>query len=361
MRIILIGFGKVGQSLAEMLESRRAELMNHYGVNAKVVAIVDRRGAAISERGLNLPKAIEAKRNSGSVSTMKPFGKPGLSALEVLKEVEGDIVVEVTPTNLETGEPGLTHIKKALTLGRHVVTTNKGPLALSLPKLVNLADKNNVFLRFSGAVGGAIPVLDFARRCLCGDRVESIREVLNGTTNYILWRMAEGHLSLSEAIKEAQHLGYTERNVSYDLEGLDTAYKLVILAYEIMGRNVSLGEVKVNGISGITLEEVLDAKREGLAIRLIGSINREITATPEKIPIGDPLCVKSAFNVVEFKCTYSGKHILIGPGAGAKETASSIINEIINICRVASMRIFSSGLLSDAGFTLRNSKIERSL
>ena len=331
MRIVLIGFGKVGQSLAEMLEFRRDELRENYGLNLKVVAIVDREGAAVSEEGVNLSEALNAKKLDGSVSALKSCGKPGLQALEVLEEVKGDIVVEVTSTNLETGEPGLTHIRKALTLGMHVVTTNKGPLALSLPSLVDLADRRGVHLRFSGAVGSAIPVLDFAETCLYGDRIESIRGVLNGTTNYILWRMAESHLSLSDALKEAERLGYAERNVSYDLNGLDTASKLVIIAYHVMNRKVSLKDVRVKGIKDITLKEILEAKREGFAIRLIGSINKQITVSPRKIRIEDSLCVNSAFNAVEFKCTYSGKHILIGPGAGAKETASSIINDIIRV------------------------------
>ncbi|HIE18170.1 TPA: homoserine dehydrogenase, partial [Candidatus Bathyarchaeota archaeon] len=333
MRIILLGFGKVGQSLAEMLELRHDELRKNYGLNPQVVAIVDREGAAISEEGLNLSEALNAKKNGGSVSTLRGCGKPGLQALEVLEEVEGDITVEVTSTNLETGEPGLAHIQKALTLGMHVVTTNKGPLALSLPSLVELANRKDALLRFSGAVGSAIPVLDFAETCLYGDQVESIRGVLNGTTNYILWRMAESHLSLTDALKEAERLGYAERNVSYDLNGLDTASKLVIIAYHVMKRKASLKDVQVKGIGDITLKEILEAEKEGFAIRLIGSINEQITVSPRKIRIEEPLCVNSALNAVEFKCVYSGKHILIGPGAGAKETASSIVNDIIHVSK----------------------------
>lgn len=329
--LIIIGFGKVGQSLAEMLELRSAELRSNYGLDIKVLAIVDRGGATVSSAGVNLPKAVKTKRLMGSVSAMRDSGKLGLSALEVLEEVVGDIVVEITSTNLKAGEPGLTHIRKALSLGRHVVTTNKGSLALSLPYLIDLARKNGVFLRFSGAVGGAMPILDFAKRCLCGDKIESIRGVLNGTTNYILWRMAEEHLSASQALKEAQELGYTEENVLYDLDGLDAACKLVILANGIMNRKVSLKDVEIKGIREISLRDVLNTKKEGFAIRLIGSINNKIKVSPEKIPRKDPLCVDSALNAVAFKCAYSGKHILIGQGAGGKETACSIIRDIMDI------------------------------
>ena len=337
--LILIGFGKVGQSLAEMLELRSTELREDYGVDLKVVAIVDRGGAAVSKTGIDITDALKVKRPAGSVSAMKDSGKPHLSALEVLEEVDGDIVVEATSTNLENGEPGLTHIKKALSLGRHIVTTNKGPLALSLPYLIDLSCKNKVSLCFSGSVGGAMPILEFAKRCLYGDKIESIRGVLNGTTNYILWRVAEKHVSLSEALKEARELGYTEENILYDLDGLDTACKLVILANSVMNRKVSLRDVEVKGIREISLQEVLNAKKEGFAVRLIGSINERITVSPEKFPVRDPLCVDSASNAVVFTCTCSGQHLLIGRGAGSKETASSVVRDIVNIaqeCKLSS-------------------------
>ncbi|MBM4401275.1 MAG: homoserine dehydrogenase, partial [Crenarchaeota archaeon] len=343
--------GKVGQSLASMLEMRSAELREAYGLDLKVVAIVDRKGTAVSKKGVDISKALKVKRLKGSVSDMKGYGKPYLSALEALEEVDGDIVIEVTSTSLETGEPGLTHIMKALSLGRHVVTTNKGPLALSFSGLVDLAHKNGVSLRFSGSVGGAMPILEFAKRCLYGDKIESVRGVLNGTTNYILWSMSEKRLNLSEAVRKAQELGYAEENVLYDLEGLDTACKLVILANWAMGHKVSLRDVEVKGIRGVTLKDILDAEREGFAIKLIGSINRGIKVSPRRIPLKDPLCVDSAFNAVDFTCAYSGQHILIGRGAGGKETASSIIRDIVNVHRESNLsspsKTFSELCVSD--------------
>ncbi|MCX8171901.1 MAG: homoserine dehydrogenase, partial [Candidatus Bathyarchaeota archaeon] len=141
VNLILIGFGNVGQGLAEILTLHRQILKDKYGLDLKVVAIVDRGGAAISEAGVDLIRALEVKRLFGSVSAMKPMGKPGLSAIEVIEDLNGDIVIEVSSNNLESGEPGLTHIRKALSSGKHVVTTNKGPLALALPPLLDLAQR----------------------------------------------------------------------------------------------------------------------------------------------------------------------------------------------------------------------------
>ena len=333
MNMIIIGFGNVGQSLAEMLELRAPELRERYGLKVNVVAIVDRGGAALSEAGISLSEAVKAKRFRGSVSTMRGLGRPQLSALEVLEEVDGDIVIEVTSTSLETGEPGLTHIKKAISSKKHVVTTSKGALAQMLPDLIELANKNDVSLMFSGAVGGAMPILDFAKMCLRGEKVESLRGVLNGTTNYILWRMAERRIGLSQAVREAQELGYAEENVSYDLNGLDTACKLVILANWVMNRRVSLKDVETRGIEELSLEEVLKAKEEGFAVRLIGSIKENLRVRPERVSLRDPLCVDSSLNAVVFTCRYSGQHVLIGRGAGGKETASAVIRDVLTIAQ----------------------------
>jgi homoserine dehydrogenase len=331
-----------------MLTSSSTWLRQRYGLDVDVVAIADRSGAAVSRKGIDLHKALYAKNKDGSVSTLNEIGRPHVSALAVLEEIAADIVVEVTSTNFQTGEPGITHIRKALSQGNHVVTTNKGSLAASFQQLTNLAERSQVSLSFGGAVGGALPVLDFAKKCLLSEEIESIRGVLNGTTNHILWSMAEKEIGMPQAIEEAQELGYAEENIHYDLEGLDTACKLVILANWIMDRKVSLKEVETRGIREISLEEILCARDEGFPIRLIGSIGKRLKVSPEKISSTDPLCVGRASNVVEFNCARSGQHLLIGRGAGGNETASSIIRDIVRI----SQENHSSSLGKDWGFSL---------
>jgi len=333
-----------------MLTSSSTWLRERFGLDLNVVAIADRGGAAVSEEGIDLSKALYAKKKDGSVSALKDVGRPNISALEVLEEVDGSIVVEVTSTTLQTGEPGTTHIRRALSLGKHVVTTNKGSLAASFPYLTDLAKRFHVSLRFGGAVGGALPVLDFAERCLFPEEIESIRGVLNGTTNYVLWSMEERDIGKQRAIREAQELGYAEENVSYDVEGLDTARKLVILANWVMKHKASLKDIDIKGIRNITLQDVLAAKKDGSSIRLIGSINKEIKVRPERISKEHPLCVSSNLNAVAFNCTYSGRHVLIGPGAGGKETASATVRDIIsiiqqsNVCKDPERALYQTSL-----------------
>ena len=156
MRIILIGYGVVGQGLTSILQRRHAETVKDYGFNPKIVAVVDKGGAAISSRGLTLDK-LQALKKNGSIATDPEFGHPKMSAIDVVESVEAEVVVEATSTNVKNAEPALSYITKAFKTGKHVVTTNKGPLALAMPALTELAEYNNVYLRFSGTVGRRHP------------------------------------------------------------------------------------------------------------------------------------------------------------------------------------------------------------
>lgn len=330
--ITVIGFGNVGQGLAELLCAMAPKLKREYQLDFRIKAIVDSRGAAISNNGINLSEVLKVKRIKGSVSSLRESGFPELTALEIIEDVESDILIEITPTSLETGEPGLTHIQKAISKGMHVITTNKGPLALALPRLLNEAKKAGVYLKFSGAVGGAMPIIDFAKRCLESDVILKIKGVLNGTTNYILWKMARERVNMYEALIEAKNLGYVEKNFRYDINGKDTACKLVILANWIMNKKIFLKDIKTKGIEDISLENLLTVEKKGLTIRLVGRIDeKEALVQPEVIPKHHPLCVSHILNSIIFTCAYSGQHILIGRGAGGRETAFSIIRDLIDI------------------------------
>ncbi|MEM2630410.1 MAG: homoserine dehydrogenase, partial [Candidatus Bathyarchaeia archaeon] len=203
--------------------------------------------------------------------------------------------------------------------------------ALALPALMDLASYNKVFLRFSGAVGGGTPVLDLAKKCLIGEKILLVKGILNGTTNYILTKMYEEGVSLEEALKEAQKLGYAEADPSYDIEGIDTACKLVIIANWIMNKRISIKDVKIEGIKNVTLKDVSEAKKRGNVIKLIGEVNDEAFVKPMEISSLNPLCVSGTLNAVTFNVEDSGEITIVGKGAGGKETASAIIRDLIDI------------------------------
>src|SRR5438874_8483442 len=146
--------------------------------------------------------------------------------LQMIENVDSEILVDVTTTNLEHDEPATSHIIAGMRSGKHIITVNKGPLALAFPSLIELANYNGVMLRFSGTVGGGTPILEFAKRCLKGDRMMSFKGILNGTTNYILSKMEEG-MTFESALDDARHKGYAEAEPSLDIDGYDAAAKLV--------------------------------------------------------------------------------------------------------------------------------------
>ena len=331
MRIILIGYGVVGQSFTRILLRRRLETVKEYGLNPKVIAIVDRRGAAVNSKGLELEKMLAIKKQHGTVSADPEFGVPGRSPLEIIESLEAEVVVEASSTNVKNGEPGLSHMKTAFRTGKHVVTTNKGPLALAFPALTELAAYNNVYLRFSGTVGGGTPVLELAKKCLAGDKILKLRGILNGTTNYILTEMAEKHVTFQQALDNAQKLGYAETDPSMDVDGIDPACKVVIMGNWIMNKKLTLRDVDIQGIRGVTLDSLEKASKRGNTIKLIGSIDGKAKVAPTEVSKHDPLCVNGVLNAVTFVSEFAGEETLIGRGAGGPETASAILRDLLDI------------------------------
>jgi homoserine dehydrogenase len=330
MRILLIGFGVVAQSFAKLILERRQDLIKIHGLNPRIIAIVDKTGAAVASPELSLTEVLNAKKTAGTVAASQ-YGIKDTSAKDLISTLDIDVVIETTPTNIKTAQPGLFHIETALKLKRNVITTNKGPLALALPELNGLARYNNVALLFSGTVGGGTPILDFGKRCLASDRLVMIEGILNGTTNYILTSMEKEGKSFDEALKEAQRLGYAEADPTLDVEGWDTACKTVIIANWLMGKEVTLRDISVEGITNVTKTDIEEAKKKGKSIKLLGKIAEKIDVRKRLIDQNDPLCISGTLNAVRFVSQYAGDEIIIGKGAGGMETASAILRDLLEV------------------------------
>ncbi|MFB5623578.1 MAG: homoserine dehydrogenase [Nitrosopumilus sp.] len=329
MRIILCGFGVVGQSLVKLFESRSEDLYAKYGLKPRVVGVFDSKGSAVDQSGLDLSKLIEIKKKFGTVKNYADT-KNTMSGIEMLKNVEADVLIETTASNYKDAEPGMTHITTAMKKGMHVISVNKGPLALAFPSLLELATYNQVMFKFSGTVGGGTPILDYAKNSLSGERITSFAGILNGTTNYILTNMGTG-ISYEDALKDAKDKGYVEADESLDLDGLDAAAKLVILANWIMGMKVTLPDIDCTGIRKITSEDIKRAAKNNCSIKLIASCNKELVVGPKEVSNDDPLCVNGTLNAIAFTSEHSGTQTIIGKGAGGMETASSILRDLLDI------------------------------
>lgn len=326
----MVGFGVVGQSFAKLLLSRSADLYSEHGIKPRIVACVDNKGSAVAPAGLDLQRLLEAKKTKGTVGAYDR-GNKGFDPAQVIENVEAEVMLECSPTDLSTGEPGTAHIINAMRNGKHVISVNKGPLALAFPSLIELANYNGVMLRFSGTVGGGTPILEFAKRCLKGDRIVSFQGILNGTTNYILSKMEEG-MDYEDALADSKRKGYAEANPSLDIDGFDAAAKLVIMANWVMGMKVTMKDVKRTGISDVRSANVKKAAERGNAIKLIATCDsRRLDVAPTEVAKKDPICVNGTLNAVTFSSEHSGQQTIIGRGAGGMETASAILRDLIEI------------------------------
>jgi len=326
LNVIIVGFGFIGKETARALY-KKIDIIKRLDEEFKVVGVSDSKGYIYNEKGLNLEKLINIER----LSNYTAYNQGG-SAEELIEERNVDLMIEATPTNIENGEPGLTFIRKALKRGIHVVTSNKGPLVVAFKELTTLAKTNNCHLLYEGTVAGALPVFSLVRRCLQGDKIRRIMGILNGTTNYILSKMYFEGTSFELALKEAQERGITERDPSYDVDGIDAACKIVILANALMNKDIRFEDVKRTGIRRITQEAVSLAKKANFAIKLIGIIDKQIEVAPKLVPINHPLCVHGTLNAIHIESDLAGRITLVGYGAG-KETISAIMNDIFTILK----------------------------
>ena len=336
MRIILCGFGVVGQNFAKLLLSRSEDLYALHGLKPRVIGIFDSKGSAASSAGLDLNRLLEVKKKFGNIRKYHNKEK-NANGLEMIRGMDADVLIETTPSNYKDAEPGMSHIVNAMKNGLHVITVNKGPLALAFPSLIELATYNQVLLKFSGTVGGGTPILDYAKNSLRGERIVSFQGILNGTTNYILTNMANG-MTFKTALADAKKRGYVEADESLDIDGFDAAAKLVILANWIMDMKVTIKDIKRIGIRGVTTSDIKKAATNNSAVKLIASCNKELLVAPQQISLDDPLCVNGTLNAITFNSEHSGQQTIIGRGAGGMETASSILRDLLDIRQEISRR-----------------------
>lgn len=310
---------------------KRKYLKDTVGFFPDIVAAVDIDGAVVDEDGLDLQDLLRAVRETGSVAGYSG-GEEGTPALEIIKNVDSDLVVELTPTAIEDGEPGLTHIKEAMKSGKNVVTSNKGPLVVAFRELDKLSKETGVEFRYSATVGGAIPIVGLAQRQLSGDRISEIRGVLNGTTNYILTRMSEEGAPFDVVLREAQELGAAEKDPTLDIEGIDTAAKMTILANALLNRDVGLDDVEIEGITRIGPEVLRLARETGNEIRLIGVASSDkLEVAPRLVPSKDPLVVMGTLNSITLKTDLAREITITGFGAGPRETSSALLGDIVDV------------------------------
>ncbi|MDP9374674.1 MAG: homoserine dehydrogenase [Chloroflexota bacterium] len=342
--ILLSGYGRVGQHFAGLVAERGDELRARHGVDLVIRGATDSRGCAVATAPEGLPLELLVAYG-GDLYAFPELGRPGYGTLDALAEGGWRVLVETTPSDVTTGGAALGHLEAALGAGVDVVTAAKGPLVRRLAELRALGRERGARLKFGAAVAAALPTIDVAEAALTGARLREFGGILNGTTNFILGRMAETGCAYEVALGEAQARGIAEPDPALDVEGIDTATKLVILANALYGAegaaSLRLADVAATGITAVTPEEVAAAGAEGGALKLIGRCWREpggirATVRPERLPGDDLLAhVGGAEKAIVFR-TDTMDRIFVGGGkSDLRGAAAALLRDVLNLYRTA--------------------------
>ena len=310
----LLGLGVVGSGVAEALTQKSALIAQQIGRPICITRIL--------VRDLDKPRALELPP---SLLTTNPG--------DILEDPSVDLVVEV----MGGERPALDHLSQALRSGKSVVTANKEVMAKHGEELLALAASNGVQILFEASVGGGIPIIKPLMKDLRANEIEALRAIINGTTNYILTRMTYDDMDFAQALQEAQELGYAESDPTNDVEGIDAAYKLAILASLAFRTRVHIQDVYREGISRLTAKDLRYARELGYVVKLMAIAKRkgdqiEARVHPALIHQEAPLAkVDGVFNAVEVEGDLVGKVLFHGRGAGSAPTTSAVVADILDV------------------------------
>jgi len=310
----IIGFGNVGSGVVKILRERKTFLSDKIGTEINVKKICD--------------KDINSKRN---VSVDRALLTTNVK--DIIDDPQIDIVVEL----IGGIQPAKDFIVEALNKGKSIVTANKALLSEYGNELFALAKDRGKSIYFEASVGAGIPIIKSLREGLVANKFCSVFGIVNGTSNYILSRMSDENISFADALKEAQKKGFAESNPSLDIEGMDSAHKLIILTYLCFGKMVSKKDMFVEGITQVSLADVNYAKELGYQIKLLAIAKKEqdeleVRVHPTLLPDDHMLSsVREVFNAIYVESDLAGELLFYGPGAGQLCAASAVVSDLVDL------------------------------
>ena len=334
VKIMYVGFGIVSQGLAEIILEAHSILPTLKKTEIQTVAILDTmKGSKMDANGINMQEILaNAQKGDYSLLTENILDVP-----KAIQEVQADIIIEASFTDIKTGQPAISHIEAALHSGKHVVTTNKGPFAVAYEEIFKLAKERNKTVAIEGTVISGTPIINVLNTGLLGAQITAVSGIMNGTSNYILTEMESG-MSYEKALSQAQELGYAEADPTSDVEGLDTLAKVLILGNVVFNTQLLQEEIEVSGISKITLADIKEATSNNMRYKLIGQVWKDSqgkvqgAVRPKLVPMEDSLYgISGATNALKITSSILGDTTIIGAGAGKAETGFALYNDIISI------------------------------
>ncbi len=336
VRLSIAGLGNVGRRLLELLQIKREPLRARYDLELRVVAAGDTSGGAAYIGGLDPAKIVVLKREQKGIAAYPQHGRVEMKPRDLVMTAEADIFVDLTLVNLKDGEPGLTATREALKRKMNVVTANKGPLVLAYSELAGLAKAGGVKLLHSATVTGGLPTLNIGTRDLGATVIEKFEGIVNGTTNYILSRMAEGQ-SFDAALKHAQEIGMAEADPSLDVDGWDAANKLVIIANAVLQRPTTLKDVAVEGIRRVTPADIQQAAEHRQVVKLIASAEKigndyRLSVRPTRLDLVHPLAgVGAGMMAVIYHTDINGTIFASIEERDPYPTAAAVLRDIVQV------------------------------
>lgn len=320
----LLGLGTVGSGVVKIIERNQDKLIHQIGCPVRIKKIL--------VKNLNKERDVEV-----------PEEKLTLNPADVLDDPEIDVIIEVMGGIDETRA----YLLEALKNKKHVVTANKDLMALYGSELLTVATDNQCDLFYEASVAGGIPILRGLVDGLSSDRITKMMGIVNGTTNFILTKMSKNGSAYQDVLKEAQALGYAEADPTADVSGLDAARKMAILSTLGFSMNIDLADVKYEGITGISEEDLVYSKRLGYTMKLIGLSSRdgdkvEVSVQPALLPEHHPLAsVNNEYNAVYVYGEAVGETMFYGPGAGSLPTATAVVSDLVSVMK--NMRLGVNG------------------
>ncbi len=327
----IAGFGNVGRALAALLVRKRNELRDRYDVDWRITGVASRRlGWLTTPDGFSAAKLLANDLAGAQVAA-------GVG--DWLRKAGAEALFEVSSLNAATGQPAIAHIRAALEAGAHAISANKGPVVHAYRDLTDLATAKGRRFLFESAVMDGVPIFSLFRETLPAVEVRGFRGVLNSTTNVILEGMEAG-MTFDESIRQAQRLGVAESDPTDDIEGVDAAVKVVALANVLMRADLKLHDVSRQGIRGITVEQLREARAKGEAWKLVCSARRaengrvEASVAPQRLKLSDPLAlVKGTSSVISFATDVFPELILTEQDPGLEATAYGLLADFLTAVR----------------------------
>lgn len=337
LKIAMLGFGNAGRAFAELLLDKQEEIREAYGCGVKVVAIATgSRGSLVNETGVDLNQALSDMKSAGRFNA-ESSGYSRLNAMEIATQAGYDVLVELTPLVIFSGQPAISHITAALSRKKHAITANKGPIAWAFESLRSLAAENGVRFYYETTVMDGTPVFNLVEENLRLCRVNEVKGILNSTTNFILEELVKGR-DYDKVILEGQAKGFVEADPSMDVDGWDAAAKTAALLNVLMGADITPDRIERQGIGGITAEQIRDAESRGKVIKLLcrgtKDKNGKVTGKvgPEEIGKNELLAtISGTSSVVSITTDLMGTVSVVEHDPEIQQTGYGVFSDLIRL------------------------------